>query len=123
VEAIGALATKPPLEQAANASLAIRLGLAHARDQGGAVQWAEAANQLLQSKTPVEHVADVIDLFKYPTAAGTPTDILISGLRKRFDVPLGDLQEVTSWIEKEFPELKLQLSSPPKRPRAPARQG
>ena len=82
-------------------------------------EWAQAMNRTLLARPETEHVSIVIDLMKYPTVAGIPDDVLLSGLHARFaDAPAegARLRELVAWVKKRFPELASKLGQPPVRP-------
>ncbi len=122
--ALGVLAPKLTPEQAQRVLKVAQTKLAKAESQNQAQPPAELIGSLLQLRSPDEHITEVVEILKYPTAAGQPTEILLEGLRKRFsDAPSGSLLETAAWAEQRFPHLRPNLSSPPVRPDAPAREG
>ena len=114
-----------------------RLGSAAAEPppllQPDAQVWANIVDRLLHSRPDPEYVANLVDVLKYPTVAGEPTDVLLSGLRKRFaDAPpdgaeLSDsiavadappdgaeLSDSIAFVKKRFPAVDVR--TPPTRP-------
>jgi hypothetical protein len=71
--------------------------------------WATVIGRLLQVRPEAEHVAGVVEVLKYPTSAGEPSEVLLSSLRERFvsDIYKGNLQEILAWIRTRFPSVDL----------------
>jgi hypothetical protein len=117
--ALGRLPAQPTSEQMATISGMVRAELAGAGKADAAEQLAQAISGLLRSRPEAEHVAEVIELLKYPTAAGAPSAALLAGLRERFtDAPAdgANLRELVAWIRTRFPTLAAKLGQPPVRP-------
>jgi TIR domain len=119
---IAALARLPAQltpEQIVTISGIIRGEIASAGKIDDGEQWASAIDGLLRSRPEVEHVAEVIELLKYPTMAGKPGDTLLASLRERFrDFPAqgANLRDFAAWVRARFPKLAAKLSEPPVRP-------
>jgi hypothetical protein len=91
--ALAALAELSP-EQAQRVLKIARAKIAKAENQDQAEPLARLIGNLLQLRSPAEHVTGVVEILKYPTTAGRPTEILLDGLRKRFsDAPSGSLRD------------------------------
>jgi hypothetical protein len=119
---VSALARLPILltsEQIATISNVVRAELAATGKAKDGEVLAQAISGLLRSRPEAEHVAEVIELLKYPTAAGAPSAALLAGLRERFtDAPAdgANLREFVAWIRTRFPTLAAKLGQPPVRP-------
>lgn len=122
VEALGELVIELPAEQDAKALVLIRTNLAKAASDDEAEQWGKVIVNMLQRRSHEEHVAETIEVLKYPTAAREKaTDVLLEGLRTRFsDAPSAGLRETVAWMKERFHLNEVKLSSPPVRPNDPA---
>jgi hypothetical protein len=78
--------------------------LAEAGQEAEAESWARVATALARSQPDKEYIATILELLKYPTAAGTPTDILMEALRSRFPsvTDLVNLREAVPWFEQNL---------------------
>jgi ribosomal protein S7 len=85
------------------------------RDEFEATHWAEVIDTLLQLRPEAEHMASLIEVLKYPTAADKPTKVLLSGLRRRLSSVPESLGDAVKWIVIWFPELEMRFGSPPDR--------
>lgn len=99
--------------------------LAYLVDDLGPKEWADTIETLVRRYPDEAYVAALVEILKYPTAAGEPTDLLLTRLRERFPpvaaLPDGDLAAVVAWIAATYP--KIDLDSPPKRPPWPGADG
>ena len=76
-----------------------RLAFAVGSDEGAA--WARLVNVELRRRPEHQHLREVVKVLKFPTSAGEPTAVLLSGIRDRFDsFPReGSLWEMVAWIK------------------------
>ena len=98
-----------------------RLALAVGPEEGAA--WARLLTVELKRRPEETHLREVIKILKYPTSAGEPTAVLLSGIRDRFSTfPRdGGLWELIAWVkERRVPALQSELTSPPVNPSARA---
>ncbi|NEJ03090.1 toll/interleukin-1 receptor domain-containing protein [Rhizobium ruizarguesonis] len=82
-------------------------------DRFGATHWAEVIDTLLQMRPEAEHIAHLIAVLKYPTTAGRPTKVLLSGFRRRSPDAPESLDQAIQWIGAHFPQLKTSLINAP----------
>jgi hypothetical protein len=119
---IWGLAELPPglsPEQSAKVLSIAREELADAGKSDEAVEWIQAIDRLLASRPEAEHGAVVIDILKYPTVSGKPSDALVADLRNAFaDAPAqgAPLRDVVTWLKARFPALAPKLAEPAVRP-------
>jgi len=106
-------------EQTAKVLSIVRTELANTGKITDGKGWAHALNRILRPRPEVDHVSLIIEVLKYPTVAGPPSDTLLAGLRARFagaPAPGTDLREFVAWVKTRFPALAVKLDEPPVRP-------
>jgi hypothetical protein len=86
-----------------------------------AAAWAHAIAALLPDD-PHQATVQIVEALKYPTATGTPTDILLEALKKPWPEDYGEIagktlpdQDVLDWLEGHLPDGR-NLTDPPARP-------
>jgi hypothetical protein len=100
--AIQALAGKLTAKRTTTALDVVRERLAAANDMDEAFSWASAIAALARAQVDKEYIATLVEVLKYPTAAGGPTNVLMAAWRERFpDVPAltGSLSDAVPWLE------------------------
>jgi hypothetical protein len=106
-------------EQSVKALSIARAELADVGKSDEAVEWIQPLDRLLASRPEPEEGAAVIDILKYPTVGGAPTETVVAGLRTRFaDAPAqgAPLRDVVAWLKARFPALAPKLAEPAVRP-------
>ena len=105
-KALQALAARLTDAQTPELLLSARLHLASARDQMTEVAWAGViAAVAAHERTDKVFLGAIVEVLKYPTVGGQPTDTLMTALRKRFpDVQelKGDVDTAVPWLEKQL---------------------
>ena len=104
-EALQTLTAKLSDSQAPGLLPAVRGLLANASGDKAAEAWAGVVAELLAHEPNDDLLSVIVEVLKYPTAAGKPTDVLMAVLQKRFpDVPelKGGLDTAVSWLEKQL---------------------
>jgi hypothetical protein len=85
-----------------------------------AAAWAGAIPALTAGVSNEAFASGVVEVLRYPTAAGEPTDVLLRSLTARFqdvmELKSGKLDDALAWVAKTYPALRPQLDSPPERP-------
>ena len=105
-QALQALATKLGDAQTPELLPRARLYLATAGDENSEKAWTGSIAALAaRERDDKAFLGAIVEVLKYPTAAGNPTDALMTALRQRFpDVPelKGGLDAAVPWLEEQL---------------------
>jgi hypothetical protein len=117
-EAVQALAGKLSDSQAPGLLPPVRGLLANARGDNAAEAWASVIAKLVAHEPNDVFLSAIVEVLKYPTAAGKPTDALMAALQTRFP----NVPELKGGLDTALPWLEMQLgadvvSRPPVRPK------
>jgi hypothetical protein len=111
------LASPLEAEQVREPLARVRAGLAWASTPHEAVAWTQALVALLPREQPEPYVALIVELMKYPTAAGTATGLLLDALHRTDPKAPGNdagLAATLAWLRTTHPAIDLD-----KRPACP----
>ena len=103
-QALQALAGKLTDAQVPGLLPPVRGFLANAKGDKAAEAWASVIAELVGHEPNDALLSVIVDVLKYPTAAGKPTDALMAALQKHFpNVPelKGGLDAAVPWLEKQ----------------------
>jgi hypothetical protein len=119
--ALAALASKLPDARRDEALSASKSALATTGSTEEATAWARAIAALLPTD-PGDATAEVVEVLKYPTATGTPSDVLLAALAKPWQEEYKAIAgrtlpdpTVVDWLGKHLPE-DYSLTEPPSLP-------
>jgi hypothetical protein len=120
-EVVFALATKMDEAMRPEVLLFAKHQLANSGFLEEAAAWAKAVGALLDNEVDDEaYVKAVIEVLKYPTSAGRPTEVLLDYFHSRFSdapVPSESPWHAVVWIEQTFPDTKALLRKPAEFPK------
>jgi hypothetical protein len=95
----------------------LRIRLAAAGDENAASAWADAIAAAARFEPPDTFARTIVEVLKYPTAGGEPTNTLLLALRSRYPGEReldGNLYEVVPWLRRQLGPAT--VDSPPIRP-------
>jgi hypothetical protein len=103
-------------------SLALaRWELSTSGSDGESTAWALAIADLLPQDPEERYMEGLVEILKYPTAAGAAADALIERVRKQDATAPGapaGIQANVAWVTNKFPSVE--IVTPPERPQKPS---
>jgi hypothetical protein len=114
------LSTRIKSDLRGNSLALARWELSTSGSDGESTAWALAIADLLPQDPEERYTEGLVEILKYPTAAGAAADALIERIRKRDATAPGapaGIQANVAWIAKKFPSVD--LATPPKPPEKP----